>query len=150
MAKKVATDDKVMGLIKEVERQKAEIAKCDKPNWRTNCSFCYAENKPNDAVNIHVETNVRNLVCIAAFLQDKARSYKEAAVALGVEAAPDFTWGGYSVADWLEDLKLRITKIQIGAKRKKLEVLESRLNSLVSPELRAELELSAIASELNL
>ena len=87
------------------------------------------------------------LVEIAAFLQEKEKSYYEAAKALGV-SAPDFIWQNFSVADWLEDIKTRIDKIQIADKRKKLETLEKRLNKVVSPELRAEMELEAIEEEL--
>lgn len=148
MAKKTNsnTDQLTLNLIQEVKKQKEEIAKAEKPNWITNCSFSYTE-KPNDATNIHVEANIRNLVCIAAFLKERERAYKEAAETLGVDA-PAFTWGGFSVNDWLEDLKMRINKIQIASKRKKLEALEARLNAIISPELRAKMELEAIANEL--
>ena len=141
------TDQKTLDLIKEVQRQKAEIAKADRPQFRTNCSFAYVEGS-SAAVNIQVESKVKNLILIAAFLQERELSYKKAATTLGVENPPDFTWGDFPVADWLEDLKLRIGKIQIAVKRKKLEALEERLGKIISPELRAEMELEAIASEL--
>ena len=143
------TDKKTLELIAQVKQQKAEIAKAEKPSYKTNCSFSYVEGKMNDAINIHVEANVKNLICIAAFLQEREKSYAEAAKALGVEAPPEFNWNGFTVKDWTDDLKMRITKVQIGAKRKKLEALEERLNKIISPELRAELELEAIASELS-
>lgn len=144
MAKK--TDDKTLDLIKLVNQQKAEIAKAEKPNWNTNCSFSYAENSSN-VTNIHVEANIKNLICIASFLRDKENSYKETAKLLGVDA-PEFTWDGFSTNDWINDIKMRINKIQITTKKKKLETLEARLNAIISPELRAELELKAIESEL--
>jgi len=140
------TDNLTLELIKQVAKQKEEISKAERPTWITNCSFSYTE-RPSDAINIHVESNIRNLVCIAAFLKEKEKSYKEAAEALGVDA-PAFTWGHHSVNEWLEDLKLRINKIQISFKKKKLELLESRLNAIISPELKAKMELEAIASEL--
>ncbi len=143
---KTKTDTKTLDLIREVSRQKAEISRALKPNWITNCNFSYNENSSN-VINIHVESNIRNLVCIVAFLTEKERSYKEAATKLGIEA-PAFQWNGYSVADWSEDIKVRINKIQITSKQKKLEALEARLNSIISPELRAEMELEAIANEL--
>lgn len=145
MAKK--TDQKTLELIREVKRRKEEISKAERPVWITNCSFSYSGGRHNDAINIHVEANVQNLVLIAAFLRDRERSYNEAAVELGAEAPP-FTWGGFKVADWLEDLKARLNKIQIASKKKKLEELEARLNAIISPELRAQLELEAISSEL--
>ena len=143
------TDNKTLDLIKEVNRQKAEISKAEKPNWITTCTFSYNEGAAGSAsaTNLHVETNIRNIICIASFLMDKERSYLEAAKRLGVEA-PVFTWQGFSVNDWVEDIKMRINKIQISSKRKKLETLEARLNSVISPELKAEMELDAIESEL--
>jgi hypothetical protein len=68
---------------------------------------------------------------------------------VGVENPPAFAWGNSSVADWLDDIRTRIGKIQIGEKRKKLEALEERLNKVISPELRAKMELDAIAAELS-
>lgn len=143
----INTDKLTLNLIQEVKKQKEEIAKAERPNWVTNCSFSYTE-RPNDAINIHVEANIRNLICIAAFLRERERSYKEASEILGIDA-PTFTWCGFNVNDWIEDLKTRINKIQIASKRKKLEALESRLNSIISPELRAKMELEEIASELS-
>ena len=62
--------------------------------------------------------------------------------------APPFEWTGFPVKDWLEDIKTRIDKLQIQSKKAKLETLEKRLNKIVSPELRAQMELDAIAAEL--
>ena len=140
------TDALTLELIKQVAKQKEEISKAERPTWVTNCSFSHTE-RPSDSINIHVESNIKNLVCIAAFLTEKQNSYRAAAELLGVEAPP-FTWGGHSVIEWCEDLKLRINKIQIASKKKKLEALESRLNAIISPELRAKMELEAIANEL--
>jgi len=142
------TDKKTLELIDLVKRQKAEIARLEKPSFKTNCSFTYIEGTKSNAVNIHVETDVRKLISMAAFLLNQEENYKETAKLLGVENIPDFSWDGYPVAEWIEDLKTRINKVQIGAKRKKLEALEDRLKKIISPELQAELELEAIAGEL--
>jgi hypothetical protein len=146
MAKTKNTDSLTLELIQEVKRQKAEIAQAEKPNWITNCSFSYTENSANTIV-IHVEANIKNLVGIVAFLIGKLRDYNEAAAMLGIEV-PAFTWGGFSVEDWSKDIKMRIDKIQIADKKKKLETTEARLNAIISPQLRAEMELEAIAEEL--
>jgi hypothetical protein len=148
MPKKAAatTDQRTLDLIKEVQKQKAEIAKVDRPNYKTNGSFAYVEGK-SDVIALRVESDVKKLICIASFLKDKEASYSQVAQELGVDA-PAFTWNGFSTADWLEDIKLRIGKIQIATKRAKLEALEERLNKIISPELRAEMELAAIADSL--
>jgi hypothetical protein len=69
---------------------------------------------------------------------------------LGVENPPDFkfTWDNFTADEWIGDIKARIAKIQISAEKEKLENLEKRLNKIVSPEKRAELELEAIEQEL--
>jgi len=42
------------------------------------------------------------------------------------------------------DVKTRIGKVSIHKKKRQLEALETRLEKIVSPELRAEMELQAI------
>lgn len=147
MAKK--NDTKVLDFINEVKRRKAEIASAEKPNYKTNCSFSYIEGKAVDSINLRVEADVKNLICIAAFLRDKEDAYTDTAQELGVADIPEFTWNGSSVADWISDIKTRINKIQISTKKKQLETLEERLGAIISPELRVELELQAIAKELS-
>src|SRR4051812_34590333 len=102
------TDKKTLALIAEINRQKVEVAKVDRPSWRTNCAFSYVEGSSNTQ-NIQVVSSPRDLICIAATLLEKRAHYDHAAKLLGVESPPAFTWGGFSVEDWLEDLKLRIT-----------------------------------------
>jgi hypothetical protein len=141
------TDKKTLELIAAIRKQKEEIGKADRPSWRTNCSFAFVEGA-SATINLQVNGNVRDLVAIGAFLLEKRRAYEEAAKLLGVESPPPFTWSGFAVEDWLEDLRLRIGKIQIAGKRRKLEELEARLDKVISADLRAELELKAIADEL--
>lgn len=143
-----STDKKTLELIAQVKAKKAAIAKAEKPTYKTNCSFSYIEGNKGSATNLHVESDVRKLICISAFLIERAVNYTRAAGILGVEKPPEFTWDGYTVEDWIGDLKMKIAKVQIVAEKKKLEALEERLNKIISPEKRAQLELEAIASEL--
>ena len=113
-----------------------------------NCNFSYKEGSA-DVIVLHVEQNVKILIDIAAFLVKRDEAYSEVAKMLGVEA-PAFTWNGYNIQTWLEDIKLRINKIQIASKKAKFEALEERLNKIISPELRAKMELEVIANELRM
>lgn len=144
---KTSADETTMALIEEVKKRRAEIAKADRPNWLTNSSFTFIEGS-SQTTNIKVISNIRDLIVIAAFLKERETNYVNTAKELGVESPPPFTWGGFSVADWLEDLKTRIAKIQIATKQEKLAALETRLDAIISPELRRELELAKIAEEL--
>lgn len=140
-------DKKMMELLADVKKRKIEIQKADRPTWKTNCSFFYPENNAI-GVNLQVISNVRDLIGIASFLIDKSASYQKAAEAIGVENPDSFIWHGFSLNEWLDDIKTRVIKIQIASKRKKLETLELRLNAVMSPEMRAEIELEDIAREL--
>lgn len=147
MAKK-NTDDSTVALINEVRKRKAEIAELERPNFKTNCSFSYSE-KASDSVNLHQESSIRNLLLIAGFLIDKDAQCNRAALRLGVEAQP-FVWHGFSTEDWIHDIRIRIGKIQISSKKKHLENIETRLNSIMSPEAKAAMELEAIKKDLGL
>lgn len=144
MAKK-KTDDQVAALIEDVQRRKTEIAKAEKPRWQTNCSFA----APSiGTVNIQVEASIAILIRILSIIRSAERDYKEAASVLSLTSVPEFKWQNSTVAEWFADIQTRITKLEIGAKQAQLQVLEDRLNKIVSPELRAAMELAAIEKEL--
>lgn len=147
MAAKKA-DQKTLDLIKEVKARKAEISRAERPNWKTNCSFSWVEGSSSGAINIHVQTDIRLLISMAAHLHGKAEAYNDAARWLGVENPPPFTWNSYPTGEWIDDIKARIDKVLIATKKQKLEALESRLNAVISPELKREMELEAITAEL--
>jgi len=147
-SKKPDTDAATLALINEVKTRKAEIAKSERPTYQTTCSFAYEEGRADKAVNLQVEADVGKLIQIAAFLLQRQQSYIAASSQLAVENPPPFKWSGYSVGEWFNDIRTRIGKIQIAEKRKKLEVLETRLNAIISPDLRAKMELEAIAADL--
>ena len=146
MAKKPSADDTTLQLIQEVKRRKEEIADSERSNYKTNLSFAYVE-WSSSAVNLQVQ-KVDTLLKIAAFLRSTEAAYENVAKEMGVDDYPSFKWGGFTVEEWVADIKLKISKLQVEAKRKKLEVLEARLNSIVSPELRQQMELEAIQKEL--
>ena len=139
------TDKQVQELFKIVQQRKQEIAKAEKPNWITNCSFGYDKDS-SQRYNIQTMSNVDDLISILAFLMDKESSFNQAAKELDVDNK--FTWMNYSVEDWKSDIHTRINKIQISKKKNELETLEGRLDKLISPELKAEMELAEISKLL--
>lgn len=140
-------DQEILELIQEVNKQKAAIAKAEKPIWKTNCSFSYTEGVRNNAINIQVCADKNALVKIAAFLLSQVRCYQQAQESLGINDT-QFTWDGYTIEEWMNDLESRAKKIQVSDQKSKLEKLESRLNNIVSPEARRKLELEAIKREM--
>lgn len=141
------SDEQAKKLFEIVAKKKKEIQEVESPKWRTNCVFNWTRDTGStNKTTINVENSVEKLVDVYEFVATKEKSWGWAAKELGVTGK--FNWGGYSAADWQHDIQLRINKIQITQKRKELETLESRLNAVLSPELKAELELEAIAKEL--
>jgi hypothetical protein len=57
-AKKTDTDQVTLDLLGKVRALKAEIARSERPQWKTNCTFSYDEGKAGTAVNLQVEANV--------------------------------------------------------------------------------------------
>lgn len=145
MENKKTSDEVVQELFNIVQTKRAEIAKIEKPNWITNGSFRFSDNIAS-SFNLQVVSDERELVRALAFLILHEKAYNEASGQLGVTSK--FEWFGYSLEDWKSDFKTRINKIQVSSKKKELSNLEARLDKLISPELRIELELAEIRKAL--
>jgi len=139
-------DKQIQDLFKVVQAKKAEIAKAEKPNWETNTSFGY-DPESSSRQNLQVLTKVEDLVRIMAFIIEKEEFHEKANYALGTTVK--FNWMGFTVAEWMADIKTRISKIEITKKKSELEKLETRLNAIISPEMRRKMELDEITALLN-
>jgi hypothetical protein len=138
-------DELINELQEIVNAKKEEIAKAERPNWKTNCAFRF--NKDLAAsINLQVCADEQELVGMVSFLIEKLNSHDKACELLGVESK--FTWLGYSFGDWFNDIKTRLTKIQITAKKKELEDYENRLERLISPEAKEERELADLIKKI--
>lgn len=147
MSKKKTADEIVQDLVQVVRQKREEINKAEKPNWVTNGSFKYVKGSTSGSFNLQTVSDKKVLIEATAFLIDKSKSYGLACDALGVN--DEFEWFGFSLEDWTSDFKTRITKIQITQKKKELELYESKLDKLISPEMRREIELEEITKGLS-
>jgi len=138
MAKKV-TDQKILDLIEVVKKKKAAIAKAEKPQWKTNCSFNHGNGV---RYNLQVEQDLNTLVQLLGYVLMLESVFAQANYLLNTKE--EFNFLGYSREDWQSDIETRIAKIQIKKEKAELQTLEERLSKLISPELRAELELKEI------
>lgn len=144
-------DDKITQLLAKVEAQKAAIAEAERPVFRTNRTFSFVDGDLNKSHNLAVVSDIASLLKMMAHVAAAARSYH--LVSMGIldagEKPPTFTWNGYTEDDWFHDIKLRVSQIRLKAQREKLQELEARLDKIISPERRRELELRAIELELS-
>ena len=147
MTTKQTTDEKVKTLFESVQEKKLAIEKAERPCWLTAGNFGYSANSAHDRINIQTLTDVRKIVEMFAFLIDRKEKSENAAKELGVDYK--FTWLGFSVDEWKNDFQSRVNQISIQEKRKELAEIESRLNAIISPELKAQMELEAISKLLD-
>ena len=134
-------DKIVQDLFKVVQTKKDEIAKAERPNWETNCAFGYNP-EISQRTNLQVITDVLELINILTFIYDKHKSFEVVQEMLGTNYK--FKWLGFTFDQWKSDVKTRINKIEISKKKKELGELEIRLDKLISPELKQQMELDEI------
>ena len=148
MAKTI--DNAVMDLLKIVQKKKDEIvAAKKKPGWKTNLSIGYDPDSTKDRTNIMTVKKIDKVVELYAFLLSKQEFINQAKFALDLEkrhAASSYM--GYPISDWLEDLKSRAAQLGVEQKQKEMAALDARVNKLVSPDQRREMELEALQEML--
>jgi hypothetical protein len=142
---KLTHDEKVQLLFAKLQAKKAEVANAEKPQYLTGGQFRYSE-VGSGSVDIVTARKEEKLVEILAFLKDRSKAYAQAAEELGVVAT--FTWLGFTVEEWTTDLKTRVSILQLSKRKAELLELESRLNAIVSPELRRQMETDALEALL--
>lgn len=140
---------KIFPLLQEVSRRRAEIARLESPDWATDMCFSYCPHGPH--IDLHHEDSVQALLAVLGFLQTKEAEYYRAQQTLSLPAqdTPPFSWQGHPFGDWWDDISLKIDCLLFSKKKASLAALEARVNSLLSPELRAQLELDLISKELS-
>jgi hypothetical protein len=142
----ITIDQKILDLFNVINKQKQEVEQAElevKQSWKTKCSI--EVDWTSTPINIQT-INEQGVHRVHADLLMKHEYYKKSCDILGCGA--EFKWGGYSLEDWQQDLKKRLAVIQVRTKKDNLAELEKRLNSIVSPEQKRQMELDAITSQL--
>lgn len=137
-------DDMIKQLMAKVASQKESLGTKPKVSWKTNGVFKFND---KDYFNLNTVNNPEQLVNALAHMLGSQRALNEAGTRLGVVVA-DASFGGYTVYEWEEDFKLRISILNWEEKKRKLEETEKKLAALVSEEARTEMELEKIAKSL--
>ncbi len=145
MVKNKVSDKQVLDLIEVIKKKKAEIAKADRPNYKTNMSFKYSEG--NQSINLNTIQDVNVLASIMGFIVEEAVKNITGRERLGLPEE-NFKWQGFTIDEWTEDLRARAAKVQINQEKAKLDVLEKRLDAIVSPELKAQMEFESIMAQV--
>lgn len=140
-------DQKINELFLVVRNQKTDVElseKQSKQSWKTNCTIHFDKNTSPINIQTASEAVIKNIIIELLKLKDYANRAEEI---LGL--AKSEIYDGFSFEDWITDCKKRITVMSLRNKKEKLIQLETRLNALVSPEQKRQMELDAITNLLN-
>ncbi len=144
-----AIDSKINDLFNVLNAKKQQVEAAESAStrkWKTNGVFPPVFDSSTRGINIQTQS-APNLIGLLSDLLIRDRAAQEAAEMMGAEY--DGKWGGYTIAEWVEDFKTRVAKIQLVTRKAELVDLEKRLDAIVSPEQRRELELEAITKSLS-
>lgn len=136
-------DEVIKELYYKIQSKKNEIETSSaKPYWVTNCAFKY-DSKSNEVINIQTSSDKGTLIHIAGWLIHQEELYYKGLKALDLKEE-EYKWLGFTTEQWITDINTRISKITLGDKKKELKVLEDKLDKILPPAFRIELELETI------
>jgi hypothetical protein len=139
---KTKVDKAVLQLLTKVREKKEAIKTAQKkPQWLTSCTLDLAggSRSAQDRLNIQTVRDKARLMEVGAFLLRREKDTKQAADLL--ELPYDGSYMGYPIVDWIADLKTRVGMLKVEEQKKELDALNKRVDKLVSPEQRREMEL---------
>ena len=129
-------DERILTLKAQIEEKKKELGKQPRFSPITTCLFDYNGNK----INIHTLIDVKNINQLLVYFNMWVVSADD----LGIDAE-EVMWCGFSVLDWIEDLKSKKAVVEYATKKEQLSALEKKLDKLLSDDKKTELEIDAIA-----
>jgi len=142
----VTADERVIALFNIVKTKRAEISRTERPVYITGGQFRYSESM-GQAVDLMTVKDIRKLKEIYMFLTERSSHNEAANQFFGIDG--NFTWLGFTIEEWFADLKTRGNILKVGKLKAELDVLETRLDKVLTPELRRQMDLEALEAELN-
>lgn len=139
-------DEQIKLLADKVQAKRAEIAKVQRPSYKTNMTFKFDEGSSN-VVAVNVESDLKKLVSMYAFITDKENAFNAAAHALGIDEK--FVWCNSSADDWRHDFSARVKLLQVKKQVEELNQMEKLLEKHKSPEAKEREEFDALMDSIN-
>jgi hypothetical protein len=133
----MANDDVILELKKRIDEKKKALKGAEKFSPITNCSLELGAQRFN--IQVSGKEQLTDLLVML-------NAYRNSAIELEVNA--EYRISGYSLDDWITDIKARLMNLNRNIEQGKLKSLEDKLDSLLSSEKRVELELEDIKNLL--
>lgn len=129
-------DERVLQLKEIIDKKKLELKGAKKFTPLTNCVLDLEGQKYN--LNV---LQLNDLQMLLVRLNMYLMSAKDLGINLEIS--------GYSLAEWITDIKCKIEIFEYKQKETELKALEAKLDKMLSDEKKTELELDEIAALLN-
>lgn len=135
----IKNDERILSLREQIEAKKKALGKQPRFSPITTCIIDYN----GERINLHTMNTVRDidqfLVCLNMWVMSAEN--------LGVNPA-DIMMSGFSIVDWMDDLRSKREVVVYQEEAKKLNALNKQLEKLLSEDKKTELEIDAIAELL--
>ena len=141
-------DSQVREMFTKLEQRKqrvSELTKATNEKWKTNGAFRLIGATSTTNLSTSSTEQIHEVLAHVHLLQ---LGFAKGAEALELSQDAGFKIQGYSVADWTADVKKRLAMIDIREETRKLEELEKRLTSVLSPEERRRIEVELLMKDL--
>ena len=137
-------DEKIVKMQAALAQKKAALEAmdvCSKTPWKTNGAFAL------DGKTVTLLTASEAMVLeVATLVLWDSKYRQEAASMLGIVDASKVQ--GYPAQDWLEDCKKRTAMLQMKERRAQVDSMQKKLDQLLSPEKRRQLDVLAIEEQM--
>lgn len=132
-------DEKILALKKTIEKRKEELGKKEPFAPLTSCSLDFEGTR----YNLHAINDMNTL----AYIMCKLHALEMAATDLEIDSSM-LVLSGFSVSDWMHDLKAKTALVKRQTKENELKAFEKKLDALLSADKKTELEIDSIAELL--
>lgn len=132
-------DERILTLKKQIEEKKTNLGKAPRFSPITTCLLDYNGSR----VNLHTLNSTQDIDQMLTYLNMWVISAEN----IYVDPA-NIMFSGFSVLDWMEDLRSKREVVIYQEESKKLDALNKQLEKLLSDDKKTELELDSIAELL--
>jgi len=138
-------DIKIDGLLQKIADQKKKLGPKPKSTLITN-GVLQTHTK---TYNINVSGIQQLVEAYADLLKIKQEhSYMQDAMDILNVKSVGYDIGGYSITDWMEDIKNKVAAVQWNERKRELDKTEEKLNQMVSEDVKTSKALSDIENLL--
>lgn len=142
-----ANDQKIEQYRQAVEAKRSELGERPRPNYVTN-QLLKLDPTDSKKLNLNLISTPAHCVEVVRQLMIQSMAHDKANDALGTDIK--FEIDGYTIDDWISDIKSRLSVIQWNNKKVNLDAMDRKLAELLSEDAKKAKAIDDFAGELGL